>query len=806
MTLLVFLVLIILLVILLNIQSTVRTGNQLQQHDIADIKNQLQHLRHQLDFFKTSPSQPTTPVIDPVKEQQEKEAAALKAQEEHKQKIKILQELERVREEKKKANAAKAAAPVVVTFTPEETVTAPPRKTAFEKWSANNPDMEKFIGENLFNKIGIAVLVFGIAFFVKYAIDKDWINEYGRVAIGLLCGITLVSLAHKLRNTYRSFSSVLAGGGIAVFYFTIALAFHQYHIISQLAAFIIMIVITGFAVALSVLYNKLELAVIAVAGGFLTPFLVSTGQGNYKVLFTYLIILNLGLLALARFKKWPLVNILALFFTIIIYGGWMLYTFTFSNATPPHLNALLFATAFYIIFIGSNTLFNISKKLSFKAFDFFIVLLINITYYAAGMIILQQWHGGDYKGIFTICLGAINLSMAVYCFRLRNVDKNLLYLLIGLALSYLSLTAPVQLQGHSITLFWCAEMVLLLWLYQRSQIRLFKIGSLIITVLMCISLGMDWQYADGATIGLMPVIFTNLKGIATNITAIAAFAAYGTLLHRKKTTPEYMDDISTTAATIFCFVAAAALTYLTCYFGINLYFVKGQSYTLPNVYHQIITYVAVLIILFAFKNKPGKFFIYLQLALALIAFLFYFGSSFLIEELRLEVLACKYKMIHLLMHWFGVLLLCTVLFSVIQLIRANKTLLTKSINNLSWAISIAAILLLSFEGMQLYTTMLNGITDSDVLTHQYKKAGLTITWGLCSFALMWLGMRYKYKTLRIISIVLFAVALIKLFLFDIRNISPGGKIAAFIMLGILLLIVSFMYQRLKKILIDETAL
>ncbi|RYY16697.1 MAG: DUF2339 domain-containing protein, partial [Chitinophagaceae bacterium] len=69
----------------------------------------------------------------------------------------------------------------------------------FTRWLKNNPDLEKFIGENLINKIGIAILVLGIAFFVKYAIDQEWINETGRVCIGLGAGALLTGLAHYLR-------------------------------------------------------------------------------------------------------------------------------------------------------------------------------------------------------------------------------------------------------------------------------------------------------------------------------------------------------------------------------------------------------------------------------------------------------------------------------------------------------------------------------------------------------------------------------------------------------------------------------
>ena len=91
----------------------------------------------------------------------------------------------------------------------------------------------------------------------------------------------------------------------------------------------------------------------------------------------------------------------------------------------------------------------------------------------------------------------------------------------------------------------------------------------------------------------------------------------------------------------------------------------------------------------------------------------------------------------------------------------------------------------------------------ETLERIYVKTGLPILWGLCSFAFMWLGMKHKYKPLRIISLTLFSITLAKLFLFDISNIPVGGKIAAFFCLGILLLVVSFMYQRLKKIISDD---
>lgn len=343
---------IVALILLLNIQSHLKANKTEVKKDTALLKNQLDEIRNELSAVKKMMGQQAASVPT----QQEKDAAENKAAEEQQQKFAALEALRRQRLQEQKDAAIQQPQPSSVTAVkvaaPPTANAAPaiPKESFLERWFKNNPDLEKFIGENLFNKIGIAVLVFGIAFFVKYAIDQNWINEYGRVAIGMGCGIILTVLAHRLRDNYRSFSSVLAGGGLAIFYFTITLAFHQYHIISQQAAFILMIVITAFAVLLSVLYNRLELAVIAVAGGFLTPFMVSTGSGNYVVLFSYLIILNTGLLILSWFKKWRLINVLAFFFTIIIYAGWMVKAFLFSDAIPPYANALLFATIFYLFF------------------------------------------------------------------------------------------------------------------------------------------------------------------------------------------------------------------------------------------------------------------------------------------------------------------------------------------------------------------------------------------------------------------------------------------------------------------------
>ena len=669
----------------------------------------------------------------------------------------------------------------------------------FTTWLKNNPDLEKFIGENLINKIGIAVLVLGIAFFVKYAIGRNWVSEVGRVSIGLFCGVLLIVFAHRLRNSYRSFSSVLAGGSIAVFYFTIAFAFHQYHIINQTAAFILMVVITAFAVLLSVLYNRLELAVIATIGGFLTPFIVSTGEGNYIILFTYIVILNVGLLSLSYFKRWPSVNIISFFFTVFIFGGWLISIYFDPNPNVSFTLALVFATAFYLIFLGMNMLYQVKNKLVFKPLDFSILLLLNAAYYAAGMILLSEVENGKYQGLFTLAVGVINLSFAWYFFHRQNTDKNFLYLLIGLTLTFLSLTVPVQLEGHTITMFWSAEFVLLFWLYQKSRLNIFHYSSLAVSMLAIISLMMDWGQAIEKSQVLI-LLFTGWKGIVTNLVAVAAFALYATLINKEKEALPFL--FSRLHLKRGAWVASVVILYLTCIYSVNLYFVAYNNYDIPNIYHRLITILFVLGYFLWLRRTGGGRSALLPTGAMIIYLCFHVFSVGMTAEIRNEVLRTSIHWQHLLVHWSTVLLSFYLLYFVINTYRKASTPFLP-VPQFSWLISLLTILLLSIEAHHLFVVIGYRPDNIYYLQGQYAKGGLTILWTVSSFALMWLGMQYRNKNLRIISLCLFAVVLVKLFFTDLVGISEAGKIAAFILLGILLLTVSFMYQRLKKIIIED---
>jgi uncharacterized membrane protein len=660
-----------------------------------------------------------------------------------------------------------------------------------------HPDMEKFIGENLVNKIGIAILVLAIGFFVKYAIDQNWVGPVGRVSIGILCGAILIGIAHKMRNSYKSFSSVLAGGGLAVFYFTITLAYHQFHLFSQTASFLIMIVITAFAVIISILYDKQELAIIAMLGGFLSPYLVSNGSGNYKTLFIYLIVLNSGLLAIAYNKAWRLLNFLSFIFTVLLFGGW-LFALKYNEPAQTFKIAFVFATVFYLLFFAINVAHNIREKKKFIASDFGILLANTALYFSAGIYLLYRMDGAEFKGIFSAAMGIFNLAATYLLFRKQKVDTNILYLLIGITLTFISITAPLQLNGNYITLFWASETVLLYWLFTKSNLKIIQYSSLIIWVLMIISLMMDWMQAY--TDYFVPVHIIFNKGFIT--TLFASAATYALFLLRKNEIKS-ANSLNTIPGKLFFRINALVLLFAAGALEINHQFQHYYPDTNIEMLYVLLYLFAFVLILITVSAKykmitiDPKFVIILISACILIYLLEIVDTS-AVQSLMLTE---QKNSLHFIAHWITALLFCIALYT---LIRYWKKQPSKNDTLITWIMCFVIVLFLSTEVSLLCNSIFyNSKTDLYEIQRVYVKTGLPILWGLCSFVFMWLGMLWKYRPLRIISLTLFSVTLLKLFIFDIRNIPAGGKIAAFFCLGIILLIVSFMYQRLKKIIIDE---
>jgi uncharacterized membrane protein len=207
--------------------------------------------------------------------------------------------------------------------------------------------LETNIGLTLVNRIGVVTLVLGIAFFFKWAVDNQWIGPAGRVMLGVVAGLVTIGVADALwRKGQRVFAQGGTAVGLGILYLAVYAAFGYYQLIPQSLAFTFMVATTALAVALALRYASIAMAVLGLAGGYLTPILLSTGEDRPWFLFSYLLLLNIAALVLARMREWRSLEILSLAATAVIYGSW------FGQQFKPEKQfvATFFALIYYALF------------------------------------------------------------------------------------------------------------------------------------------------------------------------------------------------------------------------------------------------------------------------------------------------------------------------------------------------------------------------------------------------------------------------------------------------------------------------
>ncbi len=181
-------------------------------------------------------------------------------------------------------------------LTDQRPISAPPRPEPVpEPTSRTREEWEALIGGKLLNRIGALALIIGVGFFLKHAIDNEWINEVTRVLMGAAVGLACLFGADRARTKgYQIFSQGLVGAGLAILYLSVYASFNFYQLVPLPVAFGLMGVVTVIAFLEAFRNDSLAVSILACMGGLLTPVMLSTPEPNEVGLFAYLLALNLG--------------------------------------------------------------------------------------------------------------------------------------------------------------------------------------------------------------------------------------------------------------------------------------------------------------------------------------------------------------------------------------------------------------------------------------------------------------------------------------------------------------------------------
>jgi len=686
-------------------------------------------------------------------------------------------------------------------------------------------NIEKFVGENLISVIGVIILIIGVGIGVKYAIDHKMISPLTRIITGYLIAIGLLVFAIKLKSKYESYSAVLLSGALAIMYFLTFAAYDFYELIPKLMAFGLMVVLTVFTTFASIQYNKQVIAHIGFVGAYAVPFLLSDGSGNVEMLFSYIAVINLGTLSVSLKKYWKSLYYTAFLFTWLIFiaGGENL------DATD-NLGVLLtflaiYYLTFYAVFIG----YKLINKEIFKRLDVVLLLANSFVFYGLGYAILSDVNfENNYLGLFTIINAVTHFGIGVYINKQKLADKNLFYLIIGLVLTFITIAIPVQLNGHWVTLLWIGEATLLFWIGRSKQIVMYEKLSYPLILLAFFSLFQDWESAYSGISNyntekwLTP--FFNVQFL-NSILMAAGLAVMNYLNYKVKLKSpvfikkDYNNLTQVILPSLFLIVLFVGFFIEIGNYWDQAYFASsvdiayedgsGEVHAIYNyalrdmgnmwaLNYTIIFFTLLSIINYkVIKNKfLGRINLFIN-TLVLVIFLFLGLYSF--SELRDTYLSVSANE-NFSIGWFYIGIRYLSIGFLSALVYASYQYIKQEFMD----VNLKQVFALVF-----YTTVL-WLLSSELIhwmafagSTQSYKLGLSILWGVYSLVLIVIGIFRKYKQVRLGAMGLFGITLAKLFLYDISHLNTIAKTIVFVVLGVLLLIISFLYNKYKYLIFDE---
>jgi uncharacterized membrane protein len=209
---------------------------------------------------------------------------------------------------------------------------------------------EAQIGSRWLLYVGVLAVVVGISYFEKLAIASGWIGETARVVQGAVTGAVLTYAGVRfVRAGYALYGQMLSGTGVAVLYVVTYAAFNLYHLIARPVAFTLMAAITATAAWLGNAQRSQGLALVAVGGGFATPFLLPSRTDAQIALFTYEGILIAGTMYLAHRRTWPVLNAVSYGLTCLTVLSWAVTHYAPDKYLPTELYLTLYCAMFLYI-------------------------------------------------------------------------------------------------------------------------------------------------------------------------------------------------------------------------------------------------------------------------------------------------------------------------------------------------------------------------------------------------------------------------------------------------------------------------
>ncbi len=635
---------------------------------------------------------------------------------------------------------------------------------------------EMRIGATWFNRIGAVILLLAVAFFVKYSFDQGWLSPTVRVILAAATGCTLIVAGEvSLAYTMRHFSVGLVAAGIAMLYVAGFSAHHFYGLITLQTAFASFCATTGLGAMLAVHGRMQSVAVLAIIGAFATPVVLSTGQNAQVALLTYLLVVDLGFLAVGQFRRWWAPRWLCSIGTFVLYVGWYM-----NHYEPSALDTTLaFIGAFYALF-HADALISARRDRANLAGNVPILLNSgNIVAFAAVYFLAHETYS-QYMGAFALSAGVLQWLLAWSLGRNRGMNDAAKASLGVVGAGMIALAVPFQLDGYTVALAWSVQSVVT-WVIARRVPQWWlslKAASVLIAAVMHLIIFDVYDAALSVVYYETPAGLWHVDGklLAFIFVALCAYSGSICIVWRRETT----ESDRTSAISL---VALGTLLLLG---------ICAHSYD-----YYVATWCWLgLFVAWSALYRPVPIARYIALFIAAVA-----ASKYVVWDLIVATDE-HWKAIDGVVLNRAVLTAFPVAGAVLMSNRIMKSgdgvgidqRLRDTVRGAS-PIVIAIVLIAAgtFEIVRIFKFEQLGL--SAARPEFAKHLWLSSLWSLSAIAALVLGLATAHRALRLFSVGLFAITVLKVVLIDMQHLQTVYRIGSFAVLGVLLFAASLFYQR-----------
>lgn len=351
-----------------------------------------------------------------------------------------------------------------------------------------NPIVAWFTGPNAIARIGLAILFLGLAFLLKYAAEHNIVPIELRVAGVAAAGVAMLAGGWRLRERRPGYAMGLEGAGVGVMYLTTFAAFRLYHLLPPTPAFVLLAAIAVLSAFIAIAQDAPILAAFGAGGGFLAPVLASTGGGSHVALFSYYLLLNLGILAVALFKAWRGLNVMGFLFTFFIGLAWGMkfYKPEYFATTEP------FLVLFFLLYVAVAVLFARQQAPRLKHYvDGTIVFGVPLAAFGLQAALV---HDTEFAMAWSaLSLGAFYIVLASALNRARGASWTLLVqAFLALGVVFATLAIPLALDARWTSAAWALEGAAIFWYGIRQERCFARAFGLLLELGAAVSYGISY--------------------------------------------------------------------------------------------------------------------------------------------------------------------------------------------------------------------------------------------------------------------------------------------------------------------------